>query len=77
MKLEKPELNGATDRENLFRLETWASNLVDSLNYMLSHMDEANLVPGMNLVTEETVDEKMRQQYQELRELIVSRTKGV
>ena len=76
MKLEKPDLHGRTDRENLAQLETWANNLVDSLNYMLNHMDNTNIVQGMALVTQEEMEEKMQQQYTELREYIVSRTKG-
>lgn len=75
MKLEKPKLTGKTDRENLHILETWADNLVDSLNYEVNHIDDSNLVEG-KLITREEVEEIMQKNYQELRELIVNRTKG-
>ena len=45
MKIEKPVLNGRTDRENLHILETWAGNLLDELNFILGHLDETNFVP--------------------------------
>lgn len=33
MRIEKPTLNGRTDRENLMKLATWAEQLCDALNY--------------------------------------------
>lgn len=47
MMIEKPVLNGNTDKENLHILETWAGNLIDELNYVLSHLEETNFVPDV------------------------------
>ena len=76
MDIVKPEINGRTDREKIEQIATWANNLADSLNYILNHMDSNNMVPGLNLVTEERLEEKMQEQYKELRKLIIERTKG-
>ena len=74
---EKPVLTGKTEKENLEILETWANNLVDKLNYSITHIDDTNLVSGEKYMTEEKYQEISQNQYKELRELIVERTKGV
>lgn len=74
--LQKPILSGKTDKENLHILETWASNLVDQLNHSLTHIDNTNVVSGLQLVSEEHLEKAMQEQYKELRKLIVKRTKG-
>ena len=74
---EKPKLTGKTDKENLEILETWANNLVDKLNYGITHIDETNMVPGKTYVSVEDFQNAMEKQYQELRKFIVERTKGV
>lgn len=76
MQIERPEITGNTDRERLEQLATWASNMTDSLNYILNHMDSTNFVPGLHLVTEEQLQEQLQEQYKELRKIIVERTKG-
>ena len=75
MKLEKPKLTGKTDKENLHLLETWATNLVDKLNYAMSHIDDKNFTEN-NFVSQEMLKKEMQGQYKELRELIIERTKG-
>lgn len=75
MKIEKPKLIGKTDKENLYILETWATNLVDELNYTMTHIDNSNFAEE-KFVTQDILEQEMQKQYQELRELIVNRTKG-
>ena len=75
MKVEKPVLNGKTDAENIQILETWASNLTDLINYEINHLDERNFVPGV-LPEMKLLEQKIDRNYQELRELIINRTKG-
>ena len=74
---QKPILNGKTDKENLQILETWATNLVDRLNHAITHIDENNVVEGLNFVSESQMEEKLQEQYKELRKLMIERTKGV
>ena len=74
---QKPILNGKTDKENLQILETWATNLVDRLNHSITHIDNSNVVEGLRFVSEEVLAEKLQEQYNELRKLIIERTKGV
>lgn len=73
----KPILNGKTDKENLQILETWATNLIDRLNHSMTHIDETNVVEGLRFVSESQMEEKLQEQYKELRRLIIERTKGV
>lgn len=77
MMFQKPILNGKTDKENLQILETWATNLVDRLNHSITHIDETNVVEGLRFVSEPQMEEKLQEQYKELRKLIIERTKGV
>lgn len=76
MMFEKPVLNGKTDKENLHILETWATNLIDKLNHAITHIDSTNVTAGLHFVTESDLDKRMQKQYEDLRRLIIERTKG-
>ncbi len=48
VRIEKPVLNGRTPEENIAKLETWAANLTNDLNYYLNHIDSENMVKENN-----------------------------
>lgn len=77
MKTERPILNGKTDRENLHIMETWAQNLMDELEYTLNHLDGSNMAEPERYVSQDEMQEALDKKYEELRALIIRRTKGV
>ena len=70
--IDKPNIQGRTEEENIKNLQRWAGKTVDTLNYILSHLDETNF--AVKPVFPEELAEEMDRQYQELRALIVART---
>lgn len=76
MNIEKPILNGKTAEENIQKLETWAGRITDEINYAINHLDKNNFVETEQPVTKTELENILNNKYEELRGMIVSRTKG-
>ena len=57
-------------------METWAQNLMDELEYTLNHLDGSNMAEPERYVGRDEMQEALDKKYEELRALIIRRTKG-